>query len=91
MAKGLISTSFSVGRRTLLVPVLLDDEEAARQAERKREEIQRYRAAREEVERQRELDRQERNQIKRSQIELFERMQVRRVALGTRCRAGASL
>ena len=58
--------------------MLLDEAEAERQAERKRAEIQRYRAAREEIEQQREQDRLERNQLKRSQIELFERMQVRR-------------
>lgn len=63
-------------RRTLEAPRLLDDQEAAALEEKKRQEILRYRCEREQVERARDLDRQERNHIKRARLELFEQMQV---------------
>jgi hypothetical protein len=55
---------------------LRDEAEIQRQLEEKQKEIAAYRAFREEVEQQRELDRQLRNQLKIEQLQLYESMQV---------------
>ena len=56
---------------------LLDDEEQARKDEARRQEVQEYRAFREQVEKNREAERIERNLIKRLRLDLFEQLQVR--------------
>ena len=55
---------------------LRDEEEICRQDEEKQAEIQAYRAYREEVERQRQADKQARNHAKQQQLHLAEMMQV---------------
>ena len=58
------------------MPRLKDETEIQRQVEAKQQEIAAYRANREQVEAQRELDRQLRNQAKIHQLDMAEQLQV---------------
>ena len=56
---------------------LLDEAEQERRDEERRQQVQEYRAFREQVEKNREAERVERNLIKRLRLDLFEQLQVR--------------